>query len=77
VGLACMKGVGQRSGDHSCPWIAGLAGFRGMVPAEIMQACVGVRGVGQQNGNGADLCRPEVVALWRSCLCVDRGLCRP
>jgi hypothetical protein len=53
VGLACLKGTGQRSGDCWCLWIAGLAGFRRTVPAEIVQACAGVRGAAWWR-----LCRP-------------------
>jgi hypothetical protein len=32
-----------QSGDHACLWIAGLVGFKGMLPAEIAQACAGLR----------------------------------
>jgi hypothetical protein len=48
MGLACLKGAGQKSGDPVCLWIAGLAGFRGTVPVEIVQACAGLRGAAQQ-----------------------------
>jgi hypothetical protein len=41
--LVCLKGAGQWSGDPACLWIAGLAGFRGTIPAEIVQACAGLR----------------------------------
>jgi hypothetical protein len=47
VGLVCLKGTGQQSGDPECLWIACLVGFRGIVPMEIMQACAGVRGTAQ------------------------------
>jgi hypothetical protein len=43
MGLACLKGAGHLSGDCSCLWIAGWAGFRGRVLAEIVLACAGVR----------------------------------
>jgi hypothetical protein len=45
MGLVCLKCTGWQSGDYACLWIAGLAGFRGMVPAEIVQAYAGVRGM--------------------------------
>jgi hypothetical protein len=48
IGLACLKGVGQKSGDPACLWIASLAGFKGTFPVEIVQACAGMRGVAQQ-----------------------------
>jgi hypothetical protein len=48
MGLACLKGMGWQSGDPAFLWIAGLAGFRDMVPVEILQACAGVRGAAQQ-----------------------------
>jgi hypothetical protein len=47
MGLACLKGMGRWSGDPVCLWIAGSAGFRGMVPVEILQACAGMRGAAQ------------------------------
>jgi hypothetical protein len=50
-GPSMPEGRGRWSGDHSCLWIAGLVGFRGMVLAEIVQACAGIRSM----------------ALWRSC----------
>jgi hypothetical protein len=48
MSLACLKSAGSRSGEPACLWIASLAGFRGMVPEEIVQACAGVRGAAQQ-----------------------------
>jgi hypothetical protein len=48
MGLACLEVAGWQSGDPACLWIASLAGFRDMVPAEILQACAGVRGTAQQ-----------------------------
>jgi hypothetical protein len=42
IGLAFLKGTGWWSGDLVCLWIASLAGFKGTVPAEIMQARAGV-----------------------------------
>jgi hypothetical protein len=91
IGQACQNGVGQQSGDHLCLWISGLAGFRGMVEAEIMQTFAGMRGVALWR-----LCKP--VQAWgvlpdrveimqacvglmvqpsRDCACVDCWLGRP
>jgi hypothetical protein len=58
----CLKGVGQQSGDSECLWIASLASFRGTVLEEIVQACAGLGGMAQQNGDH---------------LCVDHGLGKP
>jgi hypothetical protein len=44
VSLACLMGTGRQSRDPACLWIAGLAGFRDMVPTEILQSCAGMRG---------------------------------
>jgi hypothetical protein len=43
VGLVCLKDLSQWSGDPACLWMARLAGFRGKVLAEIVQAYAGVR----------------------------------
>jgi hypothetical protein len=48
MGLVCLKGMGQQSGDLACLWIASLAGFRDMVPVEITQACAGMKVAAQQ-----------------------------
>jgi hypothetical protein len=47
MGLVCLKGMSWQSGDPACLWIAGLAGFRGTFPVEIVQDCAGVRGAAQ------------------------------
>jgi hypothetical protein len=43
VGLVYLNGPGWWSADPVCLWIAGLAGFRDTVHAEIMQACACLR----------------------------------
>jgi hypothetical protein len=47
-----------------------------MVPAEIVQACAGLRGMAQQSGYRADLCRPGSEAQWSGdCVCVCVFVC--
>jgi hypothetical protein len=86
VGLACLKGVGQWSGDCACLWIASLASFRDMVLVEILQACEGMWGAVGQSRDCAGLCRPEGCGQQsRDCAslrsgdhaCVDPQLGRP
>jgi hypothetical protein len=77
VGLTCLKGVGQWSGDPVCLWIAGLADFRGTIPTEILQACAGMRG--RQHSKDLHLWIPGLAGLrgaglW-SGYCAS--LCRP
>jgi hypothetical protein len=69
VGLWSMGLRALLSGDRACLWIAGLVGFSGMVPAEIMQDCVGMRGAGWLSGDCAGLCRSEYAARWRLWVC--------
>jgi hypothetical protein len=53
-----------------CLWIAGLAGFRGMVPVEIVQACAGMKGMAWRRCEClsiASLAGLRVAAWQRSC----------
>jgi hypothetical protein len=45
--LACLKCSGRLYGDPACLWIARLAGFKGTVLVQIMQACAGMRDAAQ------------------------------
>jgi hypothetical protein len=74
MGLACLKGMGQQSGDPACLWIASLAGFRGMVP-EIMQPCAGLGGASQWNGDCVCVDCWDGKPWW--CGPVQKGSCRP
>jgi hypothetical protein len=56
-GPGVPEGYGLAEWDCLCLWIASLAGFRGMILAEIVQACASMRGA--VGGDLAGLCRTE------------------
>jgi hypothetical protein len=77
MGLECLKGTGQWSGDPACLWIPGLTGLQGWTSrTEIMHVWVpglaGLKGAGLQTGYCAGLCRPggHGPVERRSCVCV-------
>jgi hypothetical protein len=62
VGLACLKGVGRRSGDHECLWITTCQALGAWFWWRSCHACGSLAwqalGV-QANGDCAGLCRCE------------------
>jgi hypothetical protein len=57
MGLACLKGTGQRSGDPACLWIPGLTGL-GSSPEEQRSCMCGSLA---WQALGAQACRVNIV----------------
>jgi hypothetical protein len=68
MGLECLKGTGQWSGDPACLWIPGLNGLGGAVQQNGDPQLGRLRGTGLWSRYCAGLCRPGGHRA---------GLCRP